>query len=224
MFVAPIQCLNLRKFFFDISVNENIRARLHGVFQPGLRFQPVQGGWNSSPVSLANGNKNEFPITWSPGWIPARAKLSSPVCAYRAGISSPLKRAEILHVIAVKFQPGLKQLLCCVHVVIWTAEIQLSCAVVIKNGVPITEESWGRRQNNLEDERCWKKKISLGQRWQTWQSNQIYQTDLLFRRTWRARICLCFRNKRYSMVPSIRPLKILRFITFFSYAFESCVL
>ena len=64
----------------------------------------------------------------------------SPVCTTRAAIFSPAKRAEILHVIAMKSLPGLRSPKFCVHVVKGEAEkaVSMRCAVLYmtcqKNG------------------------------------------------------------------------------------------
>ena len=53
------------------------------------------------------------------------------ICTTRAGIFSPAKRAEILHVIAMKSQPGMRSPKFCVHVVKGAAEkaVIMRCAV-----------------------------------------------------------------------------------------------
>ena len=50
--------------------------------------------------------------------ISARAGIFSPVNAYRAGIFSPVNWAGIFHAVAINFEPGLRKILFCVHVLI----------------------------------------------------------------------------------------------------------
>ena len=69
-FVAPFQTM----WWYSLRI---LKARLHGEFQPGLKFQPGWPGWNFSPASQTNPLKIKLAITWrgiqpgaqfSPGW------------------------------------------------------------------------------------------------------------------------------------------------------------
>ena len=83
--------------------------------------------------------------SFNAGSISARAEVSSPVCTTRAGSFSPAKRSEILHVIAMKSQPGLRSPKFCVHVVKGTEEkpVIMRCAVLY---MTCQKQSGGRQE------------------------------------------------------------------------------
>ena len=79
------------------------------IFRPGWTFSPVERAESSSQASYKILSKTEFArITWRkfqpglPGWN------FSPVWATRDEIFNPVVRTEISHVMAKRFQPGLK--------------------------------------------------------------------------------------------------------------------
>ena len=67
----------MERKFSGISI---FRGWLHNEFQPGLKFQPGQQGWDFSPGSERNPLEMKVAITWRflYGWISARAENVHP--------------------------------------------------------------------------------------------------------------------------------------------------